>query len=159
MRWTSDISEPIVEALYSEALVLADEVRGNFDLLPNEDGPQPSDNEKLALSVEGLRTTTRMMHILAWLLNQRAYFSGDLSETQLRRHGELPDDRPSDPEQVALLNEETRALVLQTEQMHSRIARLDSAWRDGFEVHIPTVRQMRGRLEEAFEGLGAVQKG
>ena len=150
MRWTSDISEPIVEALYCEALVLADEVRAAFDLVPEAVGQEHSDSEKLAMSVEGLRTTTRMMHVLAWLLNQRAYFSGDLSETQLRRHGALPEDRPADPEQIVLLDEGTAELVARTEQMHSRIARLDRAWRDGFEVHIPTVRQMRGRLEEAL---------
>ena len=153
MRWTSDISEPIVEALYCEALVLADEVRANFDFVTADDCQLQSDREKLALSVEGLRSTTRMMHVLAWLLNQRAYFSGDLSETQLRRHGELPADRPADPEQVALLDEQTRELVVLTEQMHARIARLDQAWRDGFEVHIPSVRQMRGRLEEAVGSL------
>ena len=153
MRWTSDISEPIVEALYSEALVMADEVRARFDLTPADEHVIQSDSEKLALSVEGLRTTTRMMQILAWLLNQRAYFSGDLSETQLRRHGKLPEDREADPEQVTLLDEATQDLIRQTEQMHGRIARLDAAWRDGFEVHIPTVRQMRGRLEEAVNQL------
>jgi len=151
MRWTSDISEPIVEALYCEALVLADEVRANFDLAPTDDQAHASDAEKLALSVEGLRTTTRMMHILAWLLNQRAYFSGDLSERQLRHYGELPEDRPADPEQVALLDNATQEIIELTEQMHTRIARLDRAWRDGFEVHIPTVRQMRGQLEDAFQ--------
>ncbi len=94
-----------------------------------------------------------MMQILAWLLNQRAYFSGDLSESQLRRHGRLPEDREADAEQVALLDPETQKLIQQTEQMHSRIARLDEAWRSGFEVNIPTVRQMRGRLEEAVGSL------
>ena len=151
MKWTSDISEPIVEALYCEALVLADEVRANFDLAPADLRAPEGDAEKLALSVEGLRTTTRMMHILAWLLNQRAYFSGDLSERQLRKHGELPEDRPADPEQVALLDPATQEIIAQTEQMHTRIARLDRAWRDGFEVNIPTVRQMRGRLEDALQ--------
>lgn len=154
MRWKSDISEPIVEALYCEALVLADEVRANFDYVPPDEEPRQSDAVKLARSVEGLRTTTRMMHILAWLLNQRAYFSGDLSEYQLRRHGELPEDRPADPEQLELLDDDTRELIAATEEMHSRIARLDAAWRGGFEVNVPTVRQMRGRLEDA---LGSFQ--
>ncbi|WP_368737004.1 DUF1465 family protein, partial [Janibacter hoylei] len=54
-------------------------------------------NVRLALSTEGLKTTTRMMHILAWLLNQRAYFSGELSEGQVRRNGTLPPDREADP--------------------------------------------------------------
>ena len=151
MRWNSDISEPIVEALYCEALVLADEVRSAFDLPPvGEEIPQ-NDAVSLAHSVEGLRTTTRMMHILAWLLNQRAYFSGELSETQVRRHGELPEDRESDEEQVALLSDDIRDIIAQTEDMHRRIARLDQAWRDGFEVNVPAVRQLHGRLESAFQ--------
>ena len=150
MRWKSDISEPIVEALYCEALVLADEVRAAFDLPPvGEEIPQ-SDAESLARSVEGLRTTTRMMHILAWLLNQRAYFSGDLTEGQLRKHAELPEDRPSEPDQFELLDHDTQVIVIQTEDMHHRIARLDRAWRDGFEVNIPAVRQLHGQLENAF---------
>ena len=76
MSRTKNLSRPIIESLYTEALVLADEVRAVFALAQDSSPIATSDRIKLALSAEGLKTTTRMMHVLAWLLNQRAHFSG-----------------------------------------------------------------------------------
>ncbi|MGY6635662.1 MAG: DUF1465 family protein [Erythrobacter sp.] len=137
MSRTTNLSRPIIEALYTEALLLADDVRGVFAL--GTQGPVGTEDAmaRLALSTEGLKTTTRMMHVLAWLLNQRALFAGEINETQMRRHGALPPDRGSDPEYLALLEPETRALIIETEQLHRRIARLDEAWRQRFEMHSP----------------------
>ncbi|GGE00974.1 hypothetical protein GCM10011515_20950 [Tsuneonella deserti] len=145
---TSNLNKPIIEALYCEALVLADEVRAAFDLAPPRCGHE--DLVRIALSVEGLRTTTRMMHLLAWLLNQRAFFAGELSEFQLRRHGVLPPDRPSDPEQMELLEPETRVLIGETEALHGRVARLDAAWREGFTVQPVGVQRLQERLNRAL---------
>ncbi|MFA9201653.1 MAG: DUF1465 family protein [Cypionkella sp.] len=148
MTSPSDINQPIIETLYCEALVLADEVRAAFDLSPARAGSE--DLVRIALSVEGLRTTTRMMHVLAWLLNHRAYFGGELSELQLRRHGVLPPDRPSDPDQLCLLEPETCTLIAETEAFHGRIARLDAAWRDRFAVQPTAVHRLRERLGREF---------
>lgn len=150
MNPPTDLSKPIIEALYCEALVLADEVRAAFDLAP----PRCADEDmvRIALSCEGLRTTTRMMHVLAWLLNHRAYFAGELSEFQLRRHGVLPPDRPADPDQLAMLEPETCVLIGETEALHGRIARLDAAWRERFVVQ-PAVLGQRERLGRALGSL------
>jgi len=151
MATTTDLSKPIIEALYCEALVLADEVRTAFDLVPV--GRHGEDFVRIALSVEGLRTTTRMMHVLAWLLNHRAYFAGELSEFQLRRHGTLPSDRPADPDQLALLEPETCVLIAETGALHGRIARLDAAWRERFVVHPTGVHRLRERLGREYGSL------
>ncbi|MEE4289340.1 MAG: DUF1465 family protein [Erythrobacter sp.] len=147
---TTSLSRPIIEALYSEALLLADEVRAVFaaGTLPCEPGVTAHEDAmaRLALSTEGLKTTTRMMHVLAWLLNQRAYFSGELSERQVRVHGSLPADRGSDPEQVARLEPETRELIAETERLHRRIARLDNAWRQNFDMGGSPVRAFQDRI-------------
>lgn len=157
MSRTTNLSRPIIEALYSEALVLADEVRAVFALGTHAPDADPESSElskvRLALSTEGLKTTTRMMHILAWLLNQRAFFTGELSENQVRRHGSLPADRESDPEAVALLEPETRDLIAESERLHERIARLDEAWRSGFEMASPA-RAIHSRLERKIRDLG-----
>ena len=150
MSIPTDISKPIIEALYCEALVLADEVRAAFDLAPTRS--EGEDMVRIALSVEGLRTTTRMMHVLAWLLNHRAYFAGELSEFQLRRHGVLPPDRAADPEQLARLEPETCALIAETEAFHGRVARLDAAWRERFVVQ-PAVLGLRERLGRSLGAL------
>jgi regulator of CtrA degradation len=93
------------------------------------------------------------MHVLAWLLNQRALFSGELSENQVRLHGALPPDRGSDSRQLALLEPETRALIADTEKLHQRIARLDEAWRQHFEMASP-VQAYRDRIGREFGRLG-----
>ncbi|MEM8724873.1 MAG: DUF1465 family protein [Pseudomonadota bacterium] len=143
---TSSLSRPIIEALYAEALVLADEVRAVFALGTRTPANDEDTMVRLALSTEGLKTTTRMMHVLAWLLNQRAFFSGELSEFQVRKHGALPENRPSDRAQRELLEPETRALIDETERLHRRVARLDAAWRQNYELASP-VRAFQERID------------
>ncbi len=150
MSRTTNLSRPIIEALYTEALVLADEVRAAFALGGNMAGHvemtgHSEDDFRLALSSEGLKCTTRMMHVLAWLLNQRAFFAGDLNESQLRKHGRLPEDRVARPENLEMLEPATCDLIEETMYLHRRIARLDQAWSDEFETQ-PIVRSMHERL-------------
>lgn len=149
MSRTSSLSRPIIESLYTEALVLADEVRAVFALGVNEMPRTAGSELRLALSSEGLKATTRMMHVLAWLLNQRAYFSGELTQNQLHKHSQLPDDRLPDPRAMVLLEPETCDLIEDTVRLHRRIARLDRAWRDGFDAQ-PSVRALHERIGRAM---------
>ena len=153
MARTTNLSRPIIEALYTEALVLADEVRAVFAAGTREPVIGEDAFVRLALSTEGLKTTTRMMHVLAWLLNQRALFSGELSESTVRLHGALPPDRGADAKQLALLEPETRALIAETERLHQRIARLDEAWRQHFEMTSPA-RAFQERIGREFGRFG-----
>ena len=153
MARTPNPSRPIVEALYTEALVLADDVRAVFAAGTREPLAGEDAYVRLALSTEGLKTTTRMMHVLAWLLNQRALFQGELSENQVRLHGALPPDRGSDEKQLALLEPETRELIADTEKLHQRIARLDEAWRQHFEMASP-VRAFQDRIGRELGRFG-----
>ena len=156
MNRTTSLSQPIIEALYSEALVLADEVRAVFAQGTKAPEPGLTSHEdammRLALSTEGLKTTTRIMHVLAWLLNQRAFFSGELNEKQVRLHGALPTDRPSDLEQIERLEPETRELIAETERLHRRIARLDNAWRQKFEMNTSPARAFQERIGREMGG-------
>jgi regulator of CtrA degradation len=153
MTPATDINPHIIEALYTEALVLADEVRAAFDLSGRLD--RASENEdlaRIAMSCEALRTTTRMMHVIAWLLNQRAYFNGELSELQLRRHGRLPAKTArSDPEQLTLLDPEIRGVVLTTERLYARIERLDRTWQDNFRLEPTALNRLRERLGHSLD--------
>ena len=94
------------------------------------------------------------MHAIAWLLNQRAYFKGELSELQLRRHGRLPPDssRP-DPANLMLLDPDTRALIVTSERFYARIERLDRAWRERFEMKPSAIQRLRERLGEAVQRI------
>lgn len=161
MSEPTTINPRIIDGLYSEALVLSDDVRAAFDLsgglttgLGEEDAGSKvadSDTARIAFSCEALRTTTRMMHALAWLLNHRAYIAGELSEFQLKRHGRLALDRPSsDPGQLAMLSPEVRALVESTMRFYARLVRLDNDWRE-HDRHTPSaVASLRERISQAI---------
>jgi regulator of CtrA degradation len=155
MSTPADITAPIIESLYCDALVLADEARAAFDLSGRLD--QVSEDEdlaRIALSCEALRTTTRMMHVLAWLLNQRAYFRGEMSEFQLRRHGRLPPQQTAaDPLQLARLDPELRDLVRRTQRFYERIARIDGGWRERFAMQPAAVHRLRERLGAAMSAF------
>lgn len=152
MGQPGNLNSRIIESLYAEGLMLSDEVRAAFDMSqrpPQDQYPDPEDAIRIALSCEALRTTTRMMHAVAWLLNQRAYFHGEISEFQLRRHGRIPANLPAaEPERLALLAPETRDLIRATERFHARLVRLDAGWRESGAA-TSTIAQLRERLAQA----------
>lgn len=155
MSGTADLSPTIVEALYDEALALAEEVRAAFDFsgrlaLATED----EDLARVALSCEALRTTTRMMHGIAWLLNHRAYLAGELSEFQLHRHGRLPVPMgDNEPEPLAALPQELVELAERTKRFYARIERLDRVWHDRFATEPAAVHRLHDRLGRAVASL------
>lgn len=148
MSEPANINAQIIEGLYCEALVLSDEVRSAFT--PSDRLGHTGDEcdlSRVALSSEGLRTTTRMMHATAWLLNQRAYFMGELSEFQLRRYGRLSDDlQDSDPENLAFLDPEICALIASTERFYARLRRIDRGWRETSIAKPGAIMRLRERL-------------
>ena len=149
MTQARNINPRIVEGLYCEALVLSDEVRAAFDMSARADGRSgpAEDAACIAFSCEALRTTTRMMHAVAWLLNHRAYFMGELSEFQLRRYGRLAPDFPAaDPDRMTLLGPDIRALIAATEGFYSRLLRIDRSWRETAAGTPRAIDQLRARL-------------
>jgi len=152
MAEPATINPRIIEGLYCEALVLSDDVRHRFALSGRmEQAGEDEDLARVALSCEGLRATTRMMHALAWLLNHRAYFMGELSEFQLRRYGRMTADAGrSDPDQLRLLDGETRELVAATERFYARLQRLDRSWRQQESQGPSAIARLRERLGQAI---------
>ncbi|KHK92562.1 DUF1465 family protein [Novosphingobium malaysiense] len=149
MTEPATINPRIIEALYCEALVLSDEVRAAFTLSGRlERGSEDEDLARVALSSEGLRTTTRMMHAVAWLLNHRAYFMGEINHYQLHRHSRLsPDLRESEPRHLALLEPQVADLVDTTRNFYERLLRLDQSWRQGEERQPSVIHRLCERIE------------
>lgn len=149
----SPFTAKLVESLYIEAMVLADEARSYFELTPAEQGLSDQDEARIDMSCESLRVTTRLMHSIAWLLNQKAFFAGELTEHQLRsRSRALGKCSASDPFVVTRLPGEAQRLVHETQHLLDRLVRLErslEADRLGFaEVQAmhPMVHQMQARL-------------
>ncbi len=134
MSEPASINSQIVEDLYCEALTLADEVRARFAPPPSAQSAVfhngVEDLVRVARSCEGLRATTRIMHAITWLLNQRAYLMGELSEFHLRRHARLSHElQAPDPDNLAMLEQEAQELVEDVMRLYARLLRLDREWR------------------------------
>lgn len=149
----SEFTAKLVESLYVEAMVLADEARAFFELSAEEQGLDQQDDVRIDMSCESLRVTTRLMHSIAWLLNQKAFFAGELSEHQLRsRSRALGKCSASDAFVVARLPVEAQRLVHETQHLLDRLVRLEhslEAERLGFieaQAMHPMVHQMQARL-------------
>lgn len=148
MDQPANLNPRIIDALYQEGLALSDEVRTMFGLAQSVP-PQADDGTRLAFSCEALRTTTRMMHAMAWLLNHRAYFMGEISEFQLRRHGRIVTRLPeAAPGRIALLAPQVQDLIRTTERFYARLVRLDAGWRNSQPrgTDAPAIQRLRERL-------------
>ena len=118
----------VVDSLYVEAMVLADDARGYFENEARDQAAALDHGVRVLLSCESLRVTTRLMHVIAWLLTRRAVSAGELTEEQAvlpsRRLASPPDrDEAPDPSLPA----EAQRLLEATASLYRRAARLDRA--------------------------------
>lgn len=74
----------LVSQLYTEAMLLADEARGYFDEGGRAEREALEPMARVAFSCESLKVTTRLMHVIAWLLTQRAVAAGELALADAR---------------------------------------------------------------------------
>src|SRR3546814_10232754 len=74
----SRIHRKLIDSLYVEAMLLADEARAYFDEGGRSDREALDPLARVAFSCESLKVTTRLMHVIAWLLTQRAVAAGEL---------------------------------------------------------------------------------
>lgn len=148
--YTSPIHRRLIDSLYVEAMVLADDARSYFDDGGRAEREALGPVERVTFSCESLKVTTRLMHVIAWLLTQRAVFAGELRARDAldpsRRLGEAP---VSDAATAAGLPDQAKALVAASVDLHRRVARLDHAQVAGVPEQSPA-RQMFERLAMSF---------
>ncbi|HEX8262826.1 MAG TPA: DUF1465 family protein, partial [Allosphingosinicella sp.] len=139
------------DSLYTEAMLLADEARGYFDRQGREERMMLDPLLRVGFSCESLKVTTRLMHVIAWLLTQRAVEAGELSRTQARRParrlGEAPD---SDEGLLPRLPANALALVNASRDLYARVKRLDEAGGLGPEPQASPARSLMSRLERSL---------
>ena len=121
------LTPKLIDGLYVEAMVLADEARSYFDTIGRDDRLSLDPIDRVGFSCESLKVTTRLMHVIAWLLTQRAVAAGELSHAQAgmaeRRLGTAAD---TDPALLARLPEAAADLVRASEELYERVSRIDS---------------------------------
>ncbi|RYY23845.1 MAG: DUF1465 family protein [Sphingomonadales bacterium] len=147
---TSRIHRRLIDSLYIEAMLLADEARGYFDQVGREDRDALEALNRVAFSCESLKVTTRLMHIIAWLLTQRAVDAGELAPgdalSPSRRLGDAPETERG---LLASMPPQAVAIIQTSIELYRRVARLDQS------LELPTImvspaRSMMDRLAAAF---------
>jgi regulator of CtrA degradation len=145
------LTSKLVASLYTEAMLLADEARSYFDMSGRADRDSLDPIDRVGFSCESLKVTTRLMHVIAWLLTQRAVEAGELSPSQARRParrlGEAPD---SDDALLPRLPEAAVALIHASRDLYARVKRLDDAPALGAEPQASPARSLMSRLERSF---------
>lgn len=116
----------LVDALYVEAMLLADEARAYFDEHGKDDRELLAPMLRVGFSCESLKVTTRLMHVIAWLLTRRAIEAGELNEAQARhpsrRLGHAVD---SDLALVVELPADAQGLIRSSIDLYDRVKRID----------------------------------
>ncbi|MEM8695881.1 MAG: DUF1465 family protein [Pseudomonadota bacterium] len=146
------LTRKLVDSLYVEAMVLADEARAYFEDegVAARDSLPPS--RRVGYAVESLKVTTRLMHVIAWLLTWRGEASGEIDAAAASH----PDRRlgltmGSDAETVETLPEEAQRLIAGSEELYKRVHRLEKdLLSPPEEPKASPARSLLGRLERAF---------
>lgn len=122
------ITPKLIDGLYIEAMTLADEARSYFDRGGQADRQALDPMARVAFSCESLKVTTRLMHVVSWLLVRKAARAGELTEAEAlapeRRLGRIAD---SDPAAVgAVLPVRAQAIIDASRDLYERVQRLDA---------------------------------
>lgn len=141
------ITSRLIDSLYTEAMVLADEARSYFDDCGRDERSMLEPFARVGFACESLKVTTRIMHIVAWLLTQRAIDSGEIPMVEGRRpERRLGHAQDSDPAVVAQLPESAQRLIGASAELYARVRRIDEGQIDPTSVQSPA-RALMGRLE------------
>ena len=131
-------------------MVLADEARGYFDERGRAEREGLVPLSRIAFSCESLKVTTRLMHVIAWLLTQRAVFAGEMRPREAldpsRRLGNAP---VTDVAALAELPVYAQALIAVSIDLHRRVGLLDTGLANEVAFVSP-VRALQERLALSF---------
>lgn len=142
------LTPKLVDGLYTEAMLLADEARSYFDNARAR-ALEPAE-VAVAFSCESLKVTTRLMHVIAWLLNQKALRAGELrSSDRLSGLDALGYAPATDRWMVDRMPEEAQALILASEDLYYRVQRI-GAHIDDEAAGEPEPHRLIEKLRQAF---------
>ena len=140
----------LIDSLYTEAMLLADEARSYFDRQGRDERLTLDPLARVGFSCESLKVTTRLMHVIAWLLTQRAVEAGELSAAQARRPARrLGEAADSDEALLERLPESAVALINASRELYARVKRLDETG-TAPQPQASPARSLMSRLERSF---------
>jgi len=145
----------LTDSLYVEAMVLADEARSFFDGQGETQRAALAETDRITFACESLKVTTRLMHVIAWLLAQRAIFNGELAESVRGEECFQLGEAARTPTFIARqFSADMTGLILGSEDLYQRVARLERQLVRRLRRRSPAppspARALLHRLERAF---------
>ncbi len=109
-------------------MLLADEARAYFDDALRREAFDLDPLARVQTSCESLKVTTRLLHVVAWLLHWRAVDAGEIAPLELRLPARGLGSSPAcSKEALALMPERARELAAASLDLHRRAVMLDEA--------------------------------
>ena len=145
----------LFERTFDEGMALVEETARYLDGKGRTESHDLPRKTAMLYAGESMRVTTRLMQAASWLLVQRAVHEGDMeadaASTDRYRLGskEICLGAAAD---VECLPDMLRDLLIRSDNLYRRIARLDDVLFGGGAVPEPAVLTHISRLEQAFGG-------
>lgn len=141
------VQKALIENLYVEAMLLADEAYTAFAVQRDRNFGGSDKLTQVGLACESLKTTTRMMHIVAWLLHRRAMIAGEPDARVQDRAAHIGEAIPADWKICINFDTHCRHIVAGSERLFARIASLEARWDADAGAAAAPVQQLLARLE------------
>ncbi len=123
-----NLDKHLVDNLYVEAMVLADEARSFFDQRADEHRVLLDNRGRVDFACEALKATTRLMHVIAWLLHRRAMFAGDPGAGPNDSAARIGQAVAADWDICAGFDASVRRIIVASERLFERIAAIEAGW-------------------------------
>ena len=142
--------------LFRDGMALVEETAAYLDGPGRQESKKLERSGALAYATESMRLTTRLMQLASWLLLHRAVKEGEMSLAQANKEKakvKLSTGDYNDEQNIRLVPERLRALVLRSKALQRAIRRLDATMHAApvrFDRGNPVERQL-GLLKAAFE--------
>jgi regulator of CtrA degradation len=136
--------------LFRDGMALVEETAAYLDGPGRQESKKLERSGTLAYATESMRLTTRLMQLASWLLLHRAVKEGEMSLAQANKEKakvKLSAGEFNDEQNIKLVPERLRALVVRSKALQSSIRRIDAT------MHAPSARVDRGNPVERQLGL------
>lgn len=137
----------VIDGLYMEAMILSDEARSYFDGYGRAERDALPPLDRVSFACESMKVTTRLMHVVAWLIGQRARLLDPGSFASQPKLG-MADEVDADVQDR--MPPDASRLCSASQDLYDRVARIDAGIRQPAWFAAGAVRRMQRDLERYF---------
>lgn len=145
------LTPALIDPLYAEALALADEARGYFAQTGQDERLNLEPMERVLFSCESLKVTTRLMHVISWLLVGKAVAAGEMTPAEAtvpeRRLGFVEGSDEAKEPRLTLLPAQAFSLIRRSRDLYERVGHIEASLTENGQGD---ARALQSRLDEAF---------